>query len=188
VLPFNRFPGFDTLLGPEMRSTGEVMGMDTTYGLAFAKSQRAAGERLPERGSVFFSLAERDKAAGTSVARRFVELGFSVMATAGTAAHLREHGVPVDEVVAKVGEAGADAVRLIASGRVDLIVNTPRGRGPRADGAHIRTAANLHKVPCLTTVAAASAAAAGIAACLAAPLPFFWAPPIWIGLLMAPPP
>ncbi len=170
VLPFARFPDVDTLLGPEMRSTGEVMGVDRTFGLAFAKSQMAAGARLPEAGAVFLSLADRDKAAGLAAAVRFVELGFSVAATAGTAAFLEEHGVPVETVVAKVGEArrpgdgeGVDAIELIASGKVKMVVNTPRGRGPRADGVHIRTSASVHGVPCLTTVAAARAAAAGIA-------------------------
>jgi carbamoyl-phosphate synthase large subunit len=167
VLPFSRFPDADTLLGPEMRSTGEVMGIDTTFGLAFAKSQMAAGDTLPASGSVFLSLADRDKPGGLRAALRFVELGFTIAATAGTAAYFDEHGVPVDTVVAKVGEdgpgAGVDAVDLIRSGKVQLVVNTPRGRGPRADGAHIRRAANTHQVACLTTVAAARAAAAGIA-------------------------
>ena len=148
-----------------MRATGEVMGVDVTYGLAFAKSQIAAGDRLPDSGAVFFSLADRDKAQGVLAATRFVELGFSLAATAGTAAHLEASGVPVEIVVAKVGEdsSGETAVDLIASGKVQLVVNTPRGRGPRADGAYIRRAANVHKVPCLTTVAAALAAAGGIA-------------------------
>ena len=165
VLPFGRFPDVDTVLGPEMRSTGEVMGIDTTFGLAFAKSQIAAGDRLPEGGSVFFSLADRDKPAGLAAATRFVELGFSLAATAGTATYLEDNGVPVETVVAKVGEHGGGdtAVELIANGKVQLVVNTPRGRGPRADGAYIRRAANVHNVPCLTTVAAARAAAAGIA-------------------------
>jgi carbamoyl-phosphate synthase large subunit len=164
VLPFNRFPEVDTILGPEMRSTGEVMGIDLTFGLAFAKSQASAGNRLPESGAVFLSLADRDKPNGLDAARRFVEAGFRLVATAGTAAFLEEHGLPVDTVVAKVGEEhdGPDAVTLISSGQVQLVVNTPRGRGPRADGAHIRRAANAHKVPCLTTAAAARAAAAGI--------------------------
>ena len=96
-------------------------------------------------------------------ARRFAELGFSLIATAGTATALEAEGIPVDEVVAKVGESGVDAVDLISSGKVDLVVNTPRGRGPRADGAHIRHTATEHRVACLTTVAAARAAAAGIA-------------------------
>ena len=164
VLPFNRFPDVDTVLGPEMRSTGEVMGIDRSFGLAFAKSQAAAGARLPDRGTVFLSLADRNKAGGLAAARRFVELGFAIAATKGTAERLQAEGVPVEQVVAKVGEAvGTDAVDLIASGKVDLVVNTPRGRGPRADGMHIRRAAIAHGVPCLTTVAAALAAASGIA-------------------------
>jgi carbamoyl-phosphate synthase large subunit len=165
VLPFNRFPDVDSVLGPEMRSTGEVMGIDTTFGLAFAKSQIAAGSRLPDGGTVFFSLADRDKPVGLEAARRFADLGFQLAATAGTARYLREHGVPVATEVAKVGESagGQDAVELISSGRVQLVVNSPRGRGPRADGAHIRRAASVHSIPCLTTAAAARAAAAGIA-------------------------
>jgi carbamoyl-phosphate synthase large subunit len=165
VLPFDRFPDADTLLGPEMRSTGEVMGIGATFGLAFAKSQTAAGDPLPESGTVFLSLADRDKAAGLRAALRFVELGFSLAATSGTAAYLESNGIPVETVVAKVGEegAGVDGVELIRSGKVQLVVNTPRGVGPRADGAHIRRAANVAQVACLTTVAAARAAAAGIA-------------------------
>jgi carbamoyl-phosphate synthase large subunit len=166
VLPFDRFPEVDSLLGPEMRSTGEVMGIDRTFGLAFAKSQIAAGSRLPSYGAVFLSLADRDKEAGVGAARGFAGLGFSLVATEGTADFLERHGVPVETRVAKVGEPSMgriDAVELIASGKVQLVVNTPRGRGPRADGAHIRRAASAHRIPCLTTVAAARAAAAGIA-------------------------
>jgi carbamoyl-phosphate synthase large subunit len=164
VLPFNRFPGVDTLLGPEMRSTGEVMGIDRSFGMAFGKSQAGAGNTLPHQGAVFLSLADRDKNAGLLAARRFSELGFSIAATAGTAAALEANGVPVDTIVAKVGEeVGVDAVDLISSGKVDLVVNTPRGRGPRADGMHIRRAALAHGVACVTTVSAAVAAAAGIA-------------------------
>jgi carbamoyl-phosphate synthase large subunit len=164
VLPFNKFPDVDTVLGPEMRATGEVMGVDRSFGLAFAKSQMAAGDRLPERGTVLFSLADRDKPDGVVAARRFAELGFSIVATPGTAAAFQSGGVPVESTIVKLGEAvGTDAVELLSSGKVDLVVNTPRGRGPRADGAYIRTAANVHNVPCLTTVAAALAAAGGIA-------------------------
>jgi len=170
VLPFNRFPDVDTILGPEMRATGEVMGVDVTFGMAFAKSQLAAGNRLPTSGAVFFSLADRDKAAGLAVAARFAELGFEIIATEGTAIGLKDLGIPVSEVVAKIGEDGTDGVRLIESGRVQLVVNTPRGRGPRADGRHIRTTANVRNVPCLTTVAAARAAAAGIAELIRRPL------------------
>jgi len=163
ALPFDRF-GVDTLLGPEMRSTGEVMGIDRTFGVAFAKSQTAVGNKLPDRGSVFLSLADRDKASGLTAARRFADLGFTIVATAGTASACEAEGIPVGGVVAKRGDdVGIDAVDLIASGKVHLVVNTPRGRGPRADGAHIRLAASAHGVPCLTTVAAALAAAAGIA-------------------------
>ena len=173
VLPFNRFPGVDTLLGPEMRSTGEVMGIGSTFGLAFAKSQIAAGNRLPVDGTVFLSLADRDKAAGLDAARQFAALGFELAATSGTAAMLEAEGIAVATVVAKVGEShpgGVDAVDLIAGGRVQLVVNTPRGRGPRADGLHIRATALAHMVPCLTTVAAARAAAAGIADWIRHPL------------------
>jgi carbamoyl-phosphate synthase large subunit len=168
VLPFDRFPEVDSLLGPEMRSTGEVMGIDRTFGLAFAKSQMAAGNRLPEKGSVFFSLADRDKQSGVAAALEFVRLGFAIAATAGTAAYLEAHGVPVGTLVAKVGGEPipgiVDAIQLIESGDIGLVVNTPRGRGPRADGAHIRRAASANRVACVTTVAAAKAAAAGIAA------------------------
>jgi carbamoyl-phosphate synthase large subunit len=173
VLPFDRFPGVDTLLGPEMRSTGEVMGIGSTFGLAFAKSQIAAGNRLPVDGTVFFSLADRDKASGLDAARQFAALGFDLAATSGTAAMLEAAGVPVATVVAKVGESHpgvVDAVDLIAGGRVQLVVNTPRGRGPRADGLHIRATALANMVPCLTTVAAARAAAAGIADWISHPL------------------
>ncbi len=172
VLPFDRFPDVDTLLGPEMRSTGEVMGVDITFGLAFAKSQMAAGTRLPDAGTVFLSLADRDKPAGLEVARAFSDLGFSIAATLGTAGYLRAAGLEVDTLVAKVGEEGvaSDAVDLIAQGKVQLVVNTPRGLGPRADGRHIRTASVAHKVPCLTTLAAARAAAAGMADARSHPL------------------
>ena len=180
VLPFDRFPEVDTLLGPEMRSTGEVMGVDRSFGLAFVKSQTAAGNRLPLAGTVFLSLADRDKPAGLVAARRFAELGFQLVATAGTAAALEADGTPVGAVVAKLAAAdagddsrehgatredgvGEDALDLISSGKVDLVVNTPRGSGPRADGMHIRRAAIRHRVACITTVAAALAAAAGIA-------------------------
>ena len=165
VMPFNRFPGVDTLLGPEMRSTGEVMGIGRTFGLAFAKSQMAAGTSLPSSGTVFLSLADRDKPQGLEVARSFLELGFDLAATFGTAGYLRDQGLAVATLVAKVGEEGlaSDAVDLIASDQVQLVINTPRGRGPRADGTHIRAAAMTHGVPCLTTLAAARAAAAGIA-------------------------
>ena len=164
VLPFNRFPDADSVLGPEMRSTGEVMGIDRTFGLAFAKSQMAAGDRLPTSGMVFLSVADRDKETAIGAAHKFMDLGFTIAATAGTAEFLEEHGIPVATVVAKLGEAtGVDAVDLIASGKVNLVINSPRGRGARADGAHIRAAAEQHSIPCLTTAAAGVAAAEGMA-------------------------
>ena len=163
VMPFNRFPEADPVLGPEMRSTGEVMGIDLTPGLAFYKSQISAGSDLPESGTVFFSLADRDKRAGLEAARGFTDLGLSIVATSGTAAHLRENGLPVAEVVAKLGEDGTDAVELIRSGAIQMVVNSPRGRGPRADGEHIRAAASSGGIPLLTTAAAALAAARGLA-------------------------
>ena len=163
VLPFNRFPEADPVLGPEMRSTGEVMGIDLPTGLAFTKSQIAAGGALPEGGTVFLSLADRDKAVGLEAARGFVELGLDLAATSGTAEHLRSNDLPVSTVVAKLGEEGTDAVQLVRSGAVQLVVNSPRGRGPRADGAHIRAAAGAQGVPLLTTGNAALAAARGLA-------------------------
>ena len=164
VLPFDRFPGVDAVLGPEMRCTGEVMGIDRRPGLAFAKSQIAAGAALPTSGSVFLSLADRDKAAGVTVARRLADMGFTLLATRGTAAGLAAAGVDIDQVVAKLGDPeGPHAVALLVDGRIDLVINTPQGRGPRADGADIRRAAAQRGVPLLTTVAAALAATAGIA-------------------------
>jgi carbamoyl-phosphate synthase large subunit len=166
VLPFNRFPDADQVLGPEMRSTGEVMGIDRTFGLAFAKAQVAAGERLPESGAVFFSLADRDKPQGALAAKGFVELGFQIAATDGTADHFEAAGIPVATRVAKLGThedgSGPTAVDLLEAGKIDLVVNCPRGRGPRADGDYIRSAAATHHVPLLTTAAGAVAAAEGI--------------------------
>jgi len=168
VLPFNRFPEVDTALGPEMRSTGEVMGLDSTFGRAFYKAETAAGTVLPEAGMVFLSLNDADKPAGIVVAKRFRDLGLKVAATYGTAAYLARFGVEVDLRVAKIGEtkrreADPTAVDLIQSGQVTFVVNTPRGSGPRADEANIRVAANVHRVSSVTTVDAALAAAEGLA-------------------------
>ena len=166
MLPFDRFPGVDTLLGPEMRSTGEVMGVDVTFGLAFAKSQIAAGTRLPDVGHRLLLAGRPGQAGrprgGPGLRRAGLLPRRHARARRATCA---PRAWPVDTLVAKVGEEGvaSDAVELIAEGKVQLVVNTPRGRGPRADGQHIRAAALTHQVPCLTTVAAARAAAAGIA-------------------------
>jgi carbamoyl-phosphate synthase large subunit len=164
VLPFSRFPDADSLLGPEMRSTGEVMGIDLTPGLAFVKAQLAAGTRLPESGTVFMSLADRDKELGLAAAAILRSLGFRLAATVGTAAYLRAHRVSVDIDVAKLDdEGGVDAVELIRNGEVNLVINSPKGHGPRADGRHIRVAAANADVPVLTTANAALAAASGLA-------------------------
>ena len=165
VLPFSRFPGVDTVLGPEMRSTGEVMGVGESFGIAFAKAQLAAGTKLPDGGQVFMSLADRDKVQGLELARQLDDLGFNIAATVGTAGFLRSNGVTVATLVGKVGLAdmGADAVSMIRDHQVHLVVNTPSGSGAREDGALIRSACVVHAVPCLTTLAAGLAAAKGIA-------------------------
>ena len=165
VLPFNRFPGVDIILGPEMRSTGEVMGIGESFGIAFAKAQLAAGTRLPDSGQVFMSLADRDKVAGLELARQLVALGFTLAATVGTAGYLRTNGVTVATLVGKVGLAdlGVNAVAMIASRQVQLVINTPSGGSARADGALIRGACVVHAVPCLTTLNAGFASARGIA-------------------------
>ncbi len=164
VLPFNRFPEVDTALGPEMRSTGEVMGIDATFGKAFFKAELAAGTLLPTSGTVFLSLADGDKPAGLVVATRLRELGLGIAATAGTAAFLGRFGQPVDLVVGKVSEgAEVTAVDLIADGKVSFVINTPQGYGGRTDGEQIRKAANTNRVSSVTTVEAALAAVQGMA-------------------------
>jgi carbamoyl-phosphate synthase large subunit len=166
VLPFNRFPEVDPALGPEMRSTGEVMGIDSTFGRAFYKAELAAGTVLPTEGTVFLSLADGDKPAGIVVARKLRELGFSIAATTGTADYLASFGVSVDAVVGKIYEGhGINAVNLIAGGDVDFVINTPQGQGggARSDGEQIRKAAITHRVSSVTTVEAALAAVQGMA-------------------------
>lgn len=166
VLPFSRFPEVDTALGPEMRSTGEVMGIDRTFGRAFVKSQAGAGTILPQSGMVFLSLNDGDKPAGLIVAKRLRALGLGIAATTGTAEYLAKFGEPVDRVVGKLSEmAGSkmdNAVDLIAQGEISFVVNTPHGRGAREDGEAIRKAANSNRVSFLTTVEAALAAANGL--------------------------
>ncbi|MFM8563399.1 MAG: carbamoyl-phosphate synthase large subunit [Acidimicrobiia bacterium] len=171
VLPFSRFPEVDTALGPEMRSTGEVMGIDHSFGKAFYKAELAAGTVLPSSGTVFLSLADGDKPAGIVVAKRLRELGFGIVATPGTADYLGRFGHMVDTVVGKVSEgAKVTAVNLIASGDVSFVINTPQGRGGRTDGEAIRKAANVHRVSSVTTVEAALAAVRGMAEQLREPL------------------
>jgi carbamoyl-phosphate synthase large subunit len=167
VLPFGRFHGVDTVLGPEMRSTGEVMGIDDSFGIAFAKSQEAAyAGGLPTSGTAFVSLASRDKRAAIFPVKRLADLGFRILATSGTAAVLRRNGVPV-EVLRKQHEGRGPAgepttVDAIMAGDIQLIVNTPYGVGPRLDGYEIRTAAVIKGVPCITTVQGLAATVQGI--------------------------
>jgi carbamoyl-phosphate synthase large subunit len=168
VLPFGRFPGVDTVLGPEMRSTGEVMGIADDLGLALAKAQEATGAALPAGGTVFISVANRDKRSVVLPARRLADLGFTLMATEGTAALLSRAGVPVTTVM-KRSEGSPNAVELIETGRVDLVINTPFGREPRTDGYFIRTAAARIGIPCITTVPGILAAVQGIEAVRAGP-------------------
>jgi carbamoyl-phosphate synthase large subunit len=164
VMPFNRFPGTDTMLGPQMRSTGEVMGIDAEFGVAYAKSQEATGTMvLPRTGTVFVSMANRDKRVMIFPVKRLAELGFDVLATEGTADALRRAGL-LAEVVHKVGEGSPHVVDRILAGEVDLVLNTPMGSGPRADGYEIRSAAVSHGVPCITTLSGILAAIQGIEA------------------------
>jgi carbamoyl-phosphate synthase large subunit len=164
VLPFSRFPEVDTALGPEMRSTGEVMGIDTTFGKAFFKAELAAGTLLPTSGTVFLSLADGDKPAGLVVANRLRQLGLGIAATRGTAEYLGKFGLTVDQVVGKLSDGhGINAVKLIESGQIAFVINTPQGRGGRTDGEQIRKAANSHHVSSVTTVEAALAAVQGMA-------------------------
>ncbi|MCU1606306.1 MAG: carB, partial [Modestobacter sp.] len=172
VLPFHRFRteeghGVDTVLGPEMKSTGEVMGLDTEFGTAFAKSQAAAYGLLPTEGTVFVSLANRDKRGAIFPVKRLADLGFRVLATAGTAQVLRRNGVAC-EVVGKYSDGPGNCVERILAGDVDIVVNTPFGApgngGPRLDGYDIRTAAVTAGIPCITTVQGMAAAVQGVEA------------------------
>jgi carbamoyl-phosphate synthase large subunit len=174
VLPFSRFrtadgKGVDTVLGPEMKSTGEVMGIDRAFGTAFAKSQAAAYGSLPSKGRVFVSIANRDKRAAIFPVKRLADLGFEILATEGTAHVLRRHGVAV-QTVPKYHAGPDDCVQRILRGEVDLVFNTPWGSpgnsGPRLDGYEIRTAAVTARIPCITTVQAAAACVQGIEALL----------------------
>jgi carbamoyl-phosphate synthase large subunit len=164
VLPFARFPGSDPVLGPEMRSTGEVMAFAHDFPSAFARAERAAGRPLPVEGTAFLSVRDPDKQALVPIAETLLELGFRLVATGGTAAALAEAGIDVEQV-AKVSEAdgGATVVDLIRRRRCDLVINTPQGSEARSDGYRIREAALVARVPCITTLAGAAAAVEAIA-------------------------
>ncbi len=161
VLPFNRFMGVDIILGPEMKSTGEVMGLATTFGAAYAKSQIAAGQSLPLKGSVFISVSENDKRAIPFMAKRLHDFGFKIFATKGTAKVLRSSGVKA-KVVDKTGEGENNILKLIEESEINLIINTPSGKKSQSDMRQIRAAAIMHNIPCITTIQGASAAVHGI--------------------------
>jgi carbamoyl-phosphate synthase large subunit len=163
VFPWSKFAGVDTVLGPEMKSTGEVMGVATTFGEAFAKAQLSAGQVLPTGGTIFFSVNDHDKPAAIELARRYVHLGFRIVATEGTANVLEKSGLSVERVF-KVKEGRPNVVDLIKGDRIQLIVNTPRGQDTFFDEKAIRRAAVLARIPTITTIAAAQAAVEGIAA------------------------
>jgi carbamoyl-phosphate synthase large subunit len=163
VFPFNKFKGVDTILGPEMKSTGEVMGVAKSYGQAFAKAQLAAGQRLPRKGSIFISVGDHDKRHCRPLAKELHALGFRLIATRGTAAALEAAGVPAEPVY-KVNEGRPNIVDLVKTGKVDMIINTPLGRESFYDEKSIRRAAIRYNIPCITTLSAANAAARGIRA------------------------
>jgi carbamoyl-phosphate synthase large subunit len=161
VFPFNKFPGVDTLLGPEMKSTGEVMGIDTSFGIAFAKAQLGGGMRLPHGGRVFISVRDEDKAAVTAAAEKLHRAGFQIVATRGTAAYFAKRGIPA-EVVNKVQEGSPHIADQIKKGRIAMVINTPTDAYSQADSYYLRRCALDYQVPYFTTVAGAQAAAEGI--------------------------
>ena len=170
VLPFVRFPGVDTVLGPEMKSTGEVMGIDdysahseSGIGMAMVKAQIASYNHFPISGTAFISTPDKKKPAAVNIARRLVDEGFKLLATEGTARSIAERGIPV-EVVKKVGDGTPDVVDFIREGKVDLVINVPEGRGSRGSGYSIRTAATMNGVPCITTIQLADIVIMGITA------------------------
>jgi len=163
VFPFNKFPGTDPVLGPEMRSTGEVMGIADSFGTAFAKSQIAASNGLPLSGTVLVTVNDPDKPTVTPIARRFHEMGFKIVATAGTAKYLRGRGVPAQTVL-KVHEGRPNCYDLLVNGDVQLLINTPLGKHSQMDDYRLRQAAIVHHVSYTTTMSAASAASDAILA------------------------
>ncbi|MEA3466269.1 MAG: carbamoyl-phosphate synthase large subunit [Thermodesulfobacteriota bacterium] len=163
VFPFNMFPEVDPVLGPEMRSTGEVLGLADNYGMAFFKAQQAANAMLPQQGTVLITVAENDRGGALEIARRFSEQGFALRATRGTAAYLAEHGI-ASEPISKMHEGRPNIADAITNGEIQLVVNTPVGRLSTHDDSYIRKAAIKHRIPYITTTAAAIAAAKGIAA------------------------
>jgi carbamoyl-phosphate synthase large subunit len=169
VFPFVRFPGATIALGPEMRSTGEVMGLDADLGIAFAKAQAAAKPGLPTKGNVFLSVKEADKKQAVDIARRLEALGFAIYSTSGTAKTLTDGGVTVKRL-AKINEGRPNAVDLIKNGQIQMVINTPAGMIPRRDENAIRAASYAHSVCIMTTITGAQAAVMGIEALKEKPL------------------
>jgi carbamoyl-phosphate synthase large subunit len=163
VMPFDRFEGSDAVLGPEMRSTGEVMGIARDFPTAFAKAQAAAGLALPSGGTVFITVTDSDKPGAVAIAQTLHDLGFRIVATRGTAEAIERMGIPAERLN-KIGDGSPHVVDWIEGGKVDLVVNTPTGWGARTDGWEIRRAAVAHGIPCLTTLSGGLAAARAIAA------------------------
>ena len=170
VFPFARFFGVDIILGPEMKSTGEVMGLDATFGTAYAKSQLAAYQRLPTSGAVFLSVKDRDKGAAVPLARRLIQMGFSIVATTGTAEVLRRQGLAV-QAIHKIHEGRPNVLDLIRDGQIALIINTPSGKATRSDETPIRSLAVAKGIPCVTTIPGALASVSGIEALRQGALP-----------------
>jgi len=163
VFPFVRFPGVDTLLGPEMKSTGEVMGGADTFGSAFAKAQMGAGQHLPDGGTAFISVNNQDKASVVPIARELARLGFKIVATRGTAAYLRAHGLDVD-ILYKINEGRPHVGDELLNRRIALVINTPLGRESFFDDRTVRSVAMLQGVPAITTLTGAAAAVSAIGA------------------------
>ncbi|MDD5565903.1 MAG: carbamoyl-phosphate synthase large subunit [Candidatus Omnitrophica bacterium] len=161
VFPFNRFPGVDVILGPEMKSTGEVMGIDADFGLAYIKSQIAAGQNLPRKGNVFISVRDKDKRSVIFIAKKLHELGFHLYATEGTSDALSKNGIPV-KILVKIAEGRPNVLDLMKDGKIQLVINTPSGRIPRQDEVKIRSQVILHNIPYVTTISAAQATVNGI--------------------------
>jgi carbamoyl-phosphate synthase large subunit len=161
VLPFDRFPGADTILGPEMKSTGEVMGIDPEFGIAFAKSQLSVNQVFPTSGSVFISVSDKDKDLIVEIASKLAAMDFKIISTKGTGDILSESGIKTHKVL-KIREGRPNVIDMIKNGEIDLIINTPEGGSARSDGYYMRTAAVLHNVPSITTLSATSALLQGI--------------------------
>jgi carbamoyl-phosphate synthase large subunit len=170
VLPFDKFAGADTLLGPEMRSTGEVMGIDSDFGKAFAKAELAAGVRLATEGTVFVSMNDRDKVAAVSVVKDLQDLGFKIIATSGTRQALIDNGVKDVELILKIHEGRPHVIDAIKNNQIQFIVNTPSGEDSQSDSRQLRRSAIDYKLPIITTVAGAKATVAAIRSLRSQPL------------------